>query len=503
MTSDHSTPRFEGQPLNQRTVGSQARAGARSGFVAQALMQMGSLGATMVMARLLSTAEFGLIAIVQSVMGVSALLGVSGVGAALVTRASDVERAASAYFWYLSIIGSAAALAIIGFSGPLTQLLGLSEAEPYLRALSLILPISLMSIVPVALLLRLRKFNAHRAVALLGSFIYFVTEIALVLNGWGVWSVIVGQLSGGVASLVSALFLARWLPRHGLSLSVVKSDMGNVGGLGLNAVFRYLYTNLDYWAVSRLLGAGPLGAYYIAYVLPSILRLRLTDMFRTVMLPVLSGPSGLKHPQAAYLRAVTMLMFVSFPSLAGVAVLAGPIVAVFFGPQWDEAVTPMRLIIVGTMLDLVIQSVATFAVARRRVAGLSWASGIRVLLTLAAFSVVLPISRSTTAVALAVVLATFGALILQEVLVANPLGVGLCHQWRTIARIMGPTFLMVVVTTGAQSLLINHPPIISLLVCVPVGVATFAVGSMVMARRLCVDSVSQIILLLAPSKAHS
>jgi lipopolysaccharide exporter len=457
----------------------------------------------MVMARLLSTSDFGLIAIVQSIMGVSVLLGVSGIGATLVTRTSGVERAASAYFWFLSLISLAAALTIFSLAAPITELLGIAEAAEYLRVLAFILPISFMTMVPEALLLRLRMFSAYRAVAICGSFTYFAVEIVLVLRGWGVWSVVVGQLSGGIAGLMTALVSARWMPKYGPSFRVVRTDLGNLGGLGLNSVFRYLYTNLDYWAVSRVLGAGPLGAYYIAYVLPSILRLRLADMFRTVMLPLLSGSGGLRHPEIAYGRAFTLFMFISLPSLVGLAVLADPIVAVLFGPQWDSAVVPMRIIIIGTILDLVIQSVATFAVARRRVAGVTWSSGLRVGLTLVALCIVLQVNQSTTAVAMAVVLATAGTLIFQEIYVAKPLGVQLFDQWRSMARITAPTAVMAASTGLVVHVLAEQAPIVSLLVGVPMGVAIFTAASLVTSPTLFRDSVSQFLLLITPGRSKN
>ncbi len=286
MTSPKGS-RFDGVPLDSAALGATARQGVRAGLIAQTLTQVGSLGATMIMARMLTTSDFGIMAVIQSVMGVTVLLAVSGIGATLITRTSHVAEAASSYFWILGSLRLGAAIVISLLAGPLSSLLGVPTAKPFLQVVPFGLPLGLVGMVPDALLLRMRKFGAHRSAAILGSFTYFAIEILLVLRGFGVWSVIAGQMIGTTVSLIAAAALARWAPLSRPSFTVLRSDLRNLGGLGLSRVLEYLYKNVDYWAVGRSLGAGPLGAYYVAYVLPNIVRLRLSDTFRTVMLPLL------------------------------------------------------------------------------------------------------------------------------------------------------------------------------------------------------------------------
>ena len=378
---------------------------------------------------------------VQSVIGASVLLGVAGVGATLVTRRSDIERASAAYFWMMGALGLAAAGVVYSCAGWLTGLLGLPEAAGYLQLLAFILPLSFLTMVPVALLLRLRRFSAHRTVALVGSFSDSTIEVALVLRGWGAWSVVIGQVVGAAASLLTALALAKWLPRYGPSIRVIRSDMATLVARP-NQLFTYLHKNMDYWTVARVLGSAPLGAYYISYVLPNIVRLRLSDMFRQVMLPVFSSAGGLRDPAAAYSRAFGMFMLLSVPVLVGLLALAGPIVGVFFGSQWSDAVTPMRIILLATIVDLIIQASGTFAIARRRVRNVAWASGLRALLLVGLLATLVPVGPSTALIATCVLVAAVGSLTFQEITVASPLGIGIRRHLRSLTSVLIPATLM-------------------------------------------------------------
>ncbi len=116
---------------------------------------------------------------------------------------------------------------------------------------------------------------------------------------------------------------------------LVGEDFRLAGGLLFNNGLTYGVRNTDYVVVGHLLGAAALGAYYVAYVLPQILRLRVTWAAGAVMFPVLArSQSDPRRTQQVYDHTHLLLAWVGFPAMVGLAVLAEPVVRVFFGPQW-------------------------------------------------------------------------------------------------------------------------------------------------------------------------
>src|SRR5690606_6962252 len=153
------------------------------------------------------------------------------------------------------------------------------------------------------------------------------------------------------------------------SFRQVKEDVGLVSNMGLSSLLTYLGKNADYWAVSGAMGAAPLGIYYIAYVVPNIVRLRLSDVFRQVMPPVLARMPTDTERITSWVRAANVTLALSLPALVGIAAVADPLTRVFFGYQWVHAVGPMRLITIAGVVDVAFYAVSTMALSQRRLVG--------------------------------------------------------------------------------------------------------------------------------------
>ena len=140
-------------------VGRSTRRGVRSSLIAQMTTQLGSVVATVILARLLDPASFGILALAQSLLGAAALVSLTGVSAALITRKGDVLSAASTYFWLALIVG----VMVVGFfallAGPLTARLGQPAAAPYVTVLSVSFALEMLALVPNAILQRRFRFG--------------------------------------------------------------------------------------------------------------------------------------------------------------------------------------------------------------------------------------------------------------------------------------------------------------------------------------------------------
>ncbi|MFW5469847.1 oligosaccharide flippase family protein [Knoellia sp. CPCC 206435] len=463
-------------------LGDRARAGARLTFVTQAAMQLGSILATVAMARLLTPMEFGLVAAVQTVMGVGAFASAAALTTSLVTRRGDVARLASTYFWALAGIGSAIAALVALGAEPLMQLFGLPEARWLLVVLVVSLPLTLVVQIPQALLQRDLDFRRLTIATVVPALVFFVCEVALAASGFGPWAVVWGQVLSAVVGLGLTLVLARWLPGGGMAFGKLREDLGLVGGVSLSSVFAYLYKNVDYWGVGRGLGADSLGRYYIAYVLPNILRVRLSGIFRVVLLPVLAKAPDAETRRAHWRRALLVTFFVGAPTLAGIAAIGRPLVEIFFGDQWNGVVRPMQILMLGSVVDIVVNAVGTIAVSERKVARHTTLLGVRVVLTLVGVLLALLLAPTLTGMACAVTAAALASLVVQHVIVSRPLALSL--------RPIAADLLLVVVMTTAMGLVaavVTHElqgshAVLQIAAAVPAGIVTYLGTGVVLSR---------------------
>lgn len=421
-----------GQQGEDGSTGRSVRRGLRWSLIAQGLTQVGSVVATVILARILLPGEFGLVALAQSLLGVTAILSLAGVNAALVTRRGPVDRAASTLFWLALVVAVFTSTMLCLAAPPLTSALGQPKAAPYVAVLTMSFAFEMLALVPAALLQRRLMFGWLNAVQLAGATVYFVGEILLAIGGLGAWSVILAQVAGSGTTLALALTGARWRPRRVWDLPDIKSDLRLTAGVGVGQVLSYLQKNVDYWVVSRYLGAAPLGAYYVAYVVPNILRLRLSTAMRQVLVPAFAQAESRVDAAAMWRRSIPLTFGLALPSLVGLAVLADLVVPVFFGPRWSGAVTAMRVLTLGTVLDLVLTSVGALATARRLIRPYLVVLAVRALATAALVSFAVISYESITAVAVAVAAAAAVSLVAQEFLLAPLLHVSLS----TVARPM-------------------------------------------------------------------
>lgn len=458
-----------------RPLGKAVRGGLRLSLISQTVTQLGSIVATVILARVLTPGEFGLVAITQSVLGVTALVSLAGINAALVTRRDGVDRAASTFFLL------AAALAVVSIGGavllatPLTAALGQREAGPYLATLSASFAADLLALVPLGLLQRYMRFGWLNGAQAAGAGVYFTGEIALALLGNGAWSVILAQVAGSVVTLVLAMVGARWVPRHRPDLGAVRGDIRLTAGLGFAQLLSYLQKNVDYWSVSRALGSSVLGVYYIAYVVPNILRLRVSTAMRQVLLPAFASAPDRTSAAALWRQSLPLVFGVGVPALVGLAAVAPEVVAVFFGRRWGGAAAPLRVLTIATTLDLVMTSVAALATAQRLVRPYVLVLAVRAVATAVLSVAAVAVFGNATAVAWAVSVAAVIAFALQEVILSPPLQVPIASVWRPVAGYLALSALMgaAVLVTGRLLTEVGAQPWLTLLVAVLLGAGLY------------------------------
>jgi O-antigen/teichoic acid export membrane protein len=370
-------------------------------------------------------------------------------------------------------------------AGPLTARLGQPGAAPYVAVLSTGFALELLGVVPNAILQRRFRFGWMNASLVAGAALYFVLEIVLAVAGWGAWAVVVGQVADSALGLVISAVGAAWLPRLRFSRRIVNEDLKLTGGMSLVQVLGYVQKNADYWAVSSVLGGPALGIYYVAYVLPNVIRQRISTVLRQVMLPAYATSTSVEETGRLWGRTFPGLAGVALPALIGSAAVAGPLVRVFFGDQWEGAVAPMRILTVATVVDLLIAAVGTMAIVHRRIRGNVIVGCTRAVSTVLLAFAAAHVWRSTIAVAWAVAVSALLAVIVQDLLVSRPLGIGLSAIWRPLLGYLALSLAMVAcIGVAAVALPGSEPPVIRLVVLVLVGTVAYVGIGWVVARRL-------------------
>ena len=332
--------------LTHRAVSGMAWVAWGSG--AMAVLKVGVL---VVLTRLLSPADFGVVTAALVVVDFSLNFSQLGLGPALVQRSALEPRHISTAFFASTALGLLVG-AIVWLAAPLIgHFFRMEHLVPVVRVLALTFPIAGVAIVSDSLLSRQLRF---RLIANRGLFAYTlgygIVGIGLASQGWGVWALVSAQLTQTVARTAILLWAAppQFRPRPDWRSFQELMDYGVGQSIGRIGVI--LANQADNLVVGRWLGAVALGLYGRAYQLMSLPTALLGDMLDRVLFPTMSQ---VQHDQrrlaSAYLQGSGLIALMTLPTGVVAALLAPELVAVAFGPRWAGLVPPFQVLALGMM----------------------------------------------------------------------------------------------------------------------------------------------------------
>jgi lipopolysaccharide exporter len=313
--------------------------GTRWIAASDALVQVVRMGVYVVLARMLPPSAFGLLAMALVVTAFLDILRDLGTRTAIVQKREVSDRFLSSMFFFNVTLGLALALGVI-LLAPLIGWIYREEAvTEVLRVMSLAIPVASLGLVQQGLLQRQLRFGRLAATALSSAAAHAIVSLALAAAGLGVWALVGGVLASAVGSTVAAWLVSPWRPIRRFR----RADLAEVWSFSVNLsgsqVFSFLVTSSDKFILGRSLGAGPLGFYVLAQRLVAYPVQSITQVLQGVLFPafarVQDDDDALRR---GFTRACAGVALVVFPSMAGAAVVAGPLVRVVLGEQWLPAI---------------------------------------------------------------------------------------------------------------------------------------------------------------------
>jgi O-antigen/teichoic acid export membrane protein len=305
---------------------------------------------TLVLARLLVPAEFGLVAFALAVIHYLEYLTDLGLGAALIYR-SDAEdpKVSSTAFW-IGIAGGVLLFALAWLIAPLLGQLGPDErVVPLFRVLSLYFLLTALGKAHEYRLRRRLEFRKLFLPQFLGGLAKGGISVVLALGGAGAWSLIIGQLAGALCQSAALWSVHPWRPSFAISRRHLRPMLRF--GLGIVAVglLGQGASNFDYLIVGAKLGAVALGLYYLAFRLPELVILSGFQVANDVLFPFYArlkegAVEGAEELRRGYLETVRLGSMVAFPAALGMAALAVPLVLTLYGEEWRAAAAPLALV---------------------------------------------------------------------------------------------------------------------------------------------------------------
>ena len=332
------------ESLTDRTTRAAQWRFAGAGVAAVARFAIG-----IVLARLLSPADFGVVALAFVVLGLAGPLGDLGVGSAVVQRARLTERHVRAGFTLALLLGLAMAALVAGLAPLGAWLLGDPHVSSVLRWLSAGFAVQGAGVVAGALLRRRLDFR-HLFVIETSSYVlgYGAVAITLAGFGFGVWSLVWGGLSQSVLASCALLGTVRHSVRPSLARQEL-SELLHFGlGASISAGINYVALNADNFVIGRWMGAASLGLYNRAYSLMSLPHTYAGSVLSATLLPAFSKVQAERaRLRRGYLLATQLTAMLTASAMATLAIAAPHLVRALYGQRWAGLVAPLQILCVA------------------------------------------------------------------------------------------------------------------------------------------------------------
>ena len=327
--------------------GELAEAGARGAMwqgLAFAAGKVFVLVTIIVLARLLSPEEYGLVALALVLMAYAETIADAGVAQALIYLPRTGELARSALLISVVLGGLLASGAILA-APAIADLFNLPEVAPLVQVLSISLLATALAAVPEALLRRDLHFKRQTAAPVLRAATTGVVTLTLAFSGYGAWSLAIGTAAGSVAYAAACWFLlpgrAPWQIWR-VSKDALRANLKFGAPAAGSSLLARLIFDIDYLIIGLLLGAHALGFYTLAFRAPELVIVNVLFVLSTVLFPLYAKVAGEPDRlRSGYVKSVEIQALYGMTAGVGLAVVAPILVPVVFGPQWGEAVLPL------------------------------------------------------------------------------------------------------------------------------------------------------------------
>lgn len=304
----------------------------------QALTVAIQLAGTMILARLLTPYDFGLLTMVLTFSLLLENVGYIGVTEAIVQGEGIDHEKITALFW-LNMLVSVLLCACFMMLSPL---IAWFYGEPKVTAVALWIALSIvacnLSTVHIGLLQRNMRFYETSAISIASKGISVVLAIALAWHGWGYWALVVGYLGTTASLAAGAWMICRWRPGrpavHRDILPLIRFALHTYGNYALN----YCSRNSDNLLIGWRFGSQSLGYYKKAYDLFAMPATFLTSNLAGV---ALSALSKIRHEpekyRRTYLESLSTIAFIGMPLSAVLTLTGRDVILLILGPQWTRA----------------------------------------------------------------------------------------------------------------------------------------------------------------------
>lgn len=288
-----------------------------------------------IMARILTPADYGLVGMLAIFIAVSQSLIDSGFSQALIRKQDRTEVDNSTVFYFNIGVGIILYLILFACAPLIADFYKEPLLTPITRAIGLSIVFNSLTVVQRALLTIKLDFKTQAKASFMGCIVSGSLGIWMAHSGFGVWAIVWQQISNLFIITLMLWILSKWTPILAYSWKSFKELFGFGSKLLASGLLSTLYNNIYLIVIGKVFKASDLGYYTRAHQFTDFASSNITGIFQRVTYPVLcSIQNDDNRLSEVYRRLLKTSAFVIFPLMMGLAAVAKPMILTFLTDKW-------------------------------------------------------------------------------------------------------------------------------------------------------------------------
>ncbi|MEG1749737.1 MAG: lipopolysaccharide biosynthesis protein [Tannerellaceae bacterium] len=429
---------------------------------------------SIVIARLLLPADYGLIAMLSIFMALAQSFIDGGFANALVQKKDRTEVDYSTVF-YFNIAVSFVIYLLLYLSAPwIASFYEEEQLSLITRVVGITLIINSFGIVQQAKLTIALDFKRQAIASLLAVLISGVVGLWMAFSGYGVWTLVYQSLLNNMLRVVLTWFFSGWWPRLSFSVSSFKVLFSFGSKLLLSSLLHTLYTNLYTLVIGKRFAAVELGYYNRAFTLAQFPSTNFTNVIVRAVYPIQCRLQDDNEQLCSiFLKYMRLACYLIFPVMIGLCALAEPLVRLLLTEKWLPAVPLLQILCIAYMWDPIMKINHNMLNVKGRSDYFLYAEIIKKAVALLILFATIPFGVKV--MCLGLVLYAFADMIVIIYYTRKLTNIGWLRQLRELTPVLVLSFSMGVLVYGVSLLSIR--PAIQLTIGALVGVSYYLVVS--------------------------
>lgn len=303
-----------------------------------------------IMARLLTPKDYGLIGMLTVFIAIAQTFIDSGFSQALIRKQNRTETDNSTVFYFNIGVGICIYILFYIIAPFISKFYDTPELTAIMRVISLGIIFNSLAVVQRALLTIRIDFKTQAKASLIAVILSGITGITMAYKGFGVWAIIAQQLTSLSLSTLLLWIFAKWRPKGTFSIDSFRELFTFGSKLLISGILETLYRNIYLIIIGKLFTASKLGYYTRAQQFSDFPSLNLTGIFQRVTYPILCKIQDDKEKLAqAYRKFLRVSAFIIFPLMIGLSAVAEPFILLLLKEQWHFAIIILKIICFAAM----------------------------------------------------------------------------------------------------------------------------------------------------------